>query len=124
MRKCPAFLAGPRLAAPRGITTHPGARVSSFSTYLLGFVIFTAGLALGAYLLDVPPLWILAGVIMLIGIGVLTATSRTKTRDLPPPGRGGYGTGPGTGHPPAGPTGPGTPPPPTTPPTNRPPGSY
>lgn len=57
--------------------------MSSFSTYLLGFVILIVGLALGAYLLGVPPLWIAVGAIVLIGIGVLSATSRTKPRDPP-----------------------------------------
>ena len=57
--------------------------MSSFSTYLIGFVILIIGLAIGAYLLGVPPLWITVGVISMIGIGVLTATSRTKPRDPP-----------------------------------------
>ena len=65
--------------------------MSAFATYLVGFIILILGLALAAYLLNVPPLWIVAGVIALIGIGVLTATSRTKTRDPahrdPPPPR-------------------------------------
>ncbi len=63
--------------------------MSAFATYLVGFIILILGLALAAYLLNVPPLWIVAGVIALVGIGVLTATSRTKTRDPahrdPPP---------------------------------------
>ena len=65
--------------------------MSAFATYLAGFIILTLGLALAAFLLDVPPLWIVAGVIAMIGIGVLTATSRTKSRDPvhrdPPPPR-------------------------------------
>ena len=65
--------------------------MSSFATYLVGFIILILGLALGAYLLNVPPLWIVAGVIALIGIGVLSATNRTKPRDPvhrdPPPPR-------------------------------------
>ena len=110
--------------------------MSSFSTYLLGFIVLTAGLALGAYLLNVPPLWILAGVIALVGIGILMATSRTKTRDIPRGGTGpGYGGGyGGTGHggtgygstgpgvPPTGTPGTNPPPPPTG--QNRPPGGH
>ena len=57
--------------------------MSSFSTYIIGFVIFVIGLALGAYLLNVPAMWIAVGVVVLIGIGVLMATSRTKPRDPP-----------------------------------------
>jgi heme A synthase len=59
--------------------------MSAFSTYLIGFIILIIGLGFAAYLLNVPTTWIVVGVIVLIGIGVLTATSRTKPRD-PPPG--------------------------------------
>ena len=59
--------------------------MSSFATYVLGFVIVIIGLAIGAYLLGVQTTWIAVGVIVLLGIGILMATSRTKTRD-PSPG--------------------------------------
>ena len=55
--------------------------MSSFTTYLIGFLILIIGLGLAAFLLNVPPMWIGVGVIVLIGIGVLSATSRTKMRD-------------------------------------------
>jgi hypothetical protein len=77
--------------------------MSSFGTYLLGFFILIVGLAVAAYLLNVPTLWILVGVIVMIGIGILMATQRTKPRDPPATGTGtggGYGAG---GNPPAGP---------------------
>jgi len=57
--------------------------MSSFSTYLMGFLILIIGVAVGAYLLDVPTQWIVVGVIVLIGIGVLTATSKTRPKDPP-----------------------------------------
>ena len=57
--------------------------MSSFSTYIVGFIILVVGLALAAYLLNVPTTWIAVGVIVLVGIGVLMATSRTKPRDPP-----------------------------------------
>jgi uncharacterized membrane protein len=57
--------------------------MSSFSTYLIGFIVLIIGLAVAAYLLSVPPTWIGVGVIVLIGIGILTGTSRTKTKDPP-----------------------------------------
>ena len=59
--------------------------MSSFSTYIIGFVILVVGLAMAAYLLDVPALWIAVGVIVALGIGVITATSRTKMKDPPGP---------------------------------------
>jgi hypothetical protein len=58
-------------------------RMSSFGTYLLGFLILIIGLAIGAYLLNVPPTWILVGVVVLLGLGILSATNRTKRRDPP-----------------------------------------
>lgn len=55
--------------------------MTSFQTYLLGFIIFVVGLAVAAHLLGVPPMWIGVGVLVLIGIGIISATSRTKPRD-------------------------------------------
>jgi MFS superfamily sulfate permease-like transporter len=55
--------------------------MSTFSTFLIGFIILILGLALGAYMLNVKPMWIMVGVIVMIGIGVLSATSQTKMRD-------------------------------------------
>ena len=57
--------------------------MSSFGTYLIGFIILIIGLAIAAVLLNVPTMWIVVGVIILVGIGVLTATSRTKMKDPP-----------------------------------------
>jgi len=59
--------------------------MSSFGTYLLGFLILIIGLGLAAYLLNVPTLWIAVGVIVLVGIGVLMATTRGKMKDPPAP---------------------------------------
>ncbi len=57
--------------------------MSSFSTYLIGFIVLIIGLAVGAYLVGAPPLWIGVGAIVLIGIGILSGTSRTKAKDPP-----------------------------------------
>ena len=54
--------------------------MSSFATYLIGFIILIIGLALAANLLGLPSTWILIGVVVLIGIGIITATTRTRTR--------------------------------------------
>jgi uncharacterized membrane protein YiaA len=71
--------------------------MSSFATYLIGFIILIIGLATAAYLLNAPPMWIGVGVIVMIGIGVLMATSRTKTRDPQPPDHTGGPRTPPTG---------------------------
>ncbi|HEY9228329.1 MAG TPA: hypothetical protein VIP11_16855 [Gemmatimonadaceae bacterium] len=55
--------------------------MSSFASYIVGFLILILGLGIAAYLLNVPSMWIAVGVIVLLGIGVLSATSRTKMRD-------------------------------------------
>jgi hypothetical protein len=57
--------------------------MSSFGTYLVGFIILIIGLGIAAYLLNVPPMWIMVGVIVLLGLGILMATSRTKPKDPP-----------------------------------------
>jgi positive regulator of sigma E activity len=59
--------------------------MSSFGTYLVGFIILILGLAIAAYLLNVPTMWIVVGVIIMIGIGVLMATTRGKQKDPPGP---------------------------------------
>jgi uncharacterized membrane protein YiaA len=59
--------------------------MSSFGTYLVGFLILILGLGIAAYLLNVPTMWIAVGVIVLIGIGVLMATTRGKMKDPPAP---------------------------------------
>ena len=58
--------------------------MTSFQTYLLGFIIVVAGLAAAAYMLGAPPVWIVIGAVVLLGIGILTATTRTKPRDPTP----------------------------------------
>jgi peptidoglycan/LPS O-acetylase OafA/YrhL len=55
--------------------------MSSFSTYLIGFIVLIIGLAIAAILLGVSPTWVVVGCIVLIGIGILTATTRTKPKD-------------------------------------------
>ncbi|HEY1342653.1 MAG TPA: hypothetical protein VGF59_34360 [Bryobacteraceae bacterium] len=53
----------------------------SFGLYMVGFIVLIVGLALGAYLLHVPAMWIGVGVIVLIGIGILTGVTSTRRPD-------------------------------------------
>lgn len=55
--------------------------MSSFQTYLLGYIILILGLAFGAHLLGAPGVWIGVGAVVLIGMGIIAATGRTKPRD-------------------------------------------
>lgn len=68
--------------------------MTPFQTYLVGFIILIVGLALAAYLLNAPPVWIAVGVVILIGIGVIMASNR----EAPPGGPRGPG-GPGDRYP-------------------------
>jgi hypothetical protein len=53
----------------------------SFGLYILGFVVLIVGLAMAAYLLHVPVMWIGVGVVILAGIGIISAVSTTRQRD-------------------------------------------
>jgi positive regulator of sigma E activity len=55
--------------------------MSAFATYLVGFIVLIIGLAVGASLLGLPTMWIAVGVIVLIGIGIISASSRNEPRD-------------------------------------------
>ena len=55
--------------------------MSSFSTYLIGYIVLIIGLTIAAYLLGAPPIWIVVGAIVLIGLGIVMATTRTKPKD-------------------------------------------
>jgi hypothetical protein len=54
--------------------------MDSFHTYLIGFVIFVVGIAIAAYLLGAPPVWIAVGLIILLGLGLISASSRRVER--------------------------------------------
>jgi predicted signal transduction protein with EAL and GGDEF domain len=47
--------------------------------YLVGFVVVIIGLAIAAYLLAVPPVWIAVGIIVLVGIAIMAAANRSDT---------------------------------------------
>ncbi|MDQ6718225.1 MAG: SoxR reducing system RseC family protein [Gemmatimonadota bacterium] len=55
--------------------------MSSFSTYLIGYIVLIIGLTIAAFLLGAPPIWIIVGAIVLIGLGIVMATTRTKPKD-------------------------------------------
>ncbi|GGP21007.1 hypothetical protein [Silvimonas iriomotensis] len=57
--------------------------MSSFALYLIGVVIAIAGLAYAAHLAHVPDHWLLAGLIIAIGLGIVGAVRNTRFRDPP-----------------------------------------
>jgi protein-S-isoprenylcysteine O-methyltransferase Ste14 len=53
----------------------------SFGIYAAGFAILIGGLAYAAHLMHVPPHWILAGGVVLVGMGILSAVKATRQKD-------------------------------------------
>jgi len=60
-----------------------GSAMSAFMLYVAGFFVLLAGLGYGAYLIHVPHTWIIVGVLVILGLGIMSAVSRTKRRDPP-----------------------------------------
>ncbi len=50
-----------------------------FFAYILGFLILIGGLAWAAIEAGAPRLWVMIGSMILMGVGMITAASRTRT---------------------------------------------
>jgi positive regulator of sigma E activity len=57
--------------------------MSAFLLYVIGYLVFIAGVVYAEYLLHVPQTWVLVTALVLIGLGVMSAVSHTKRRDPP-----------------------------------------
>ena len=55
----------------------------SFALYVVGFIIFIIGLAWAASIAGVAPLYIGVGTVILLGIGIFSAVSKTRSKDPP-----------------------------------------
>jgi hypothetical protein len=53
----------------------------SFALYLAGFIIFIGGVAWALSVAGVPELYIAIAVVILVGLGILTGVTRTRTKD-------------------------------------------
>jgi hypothetical protein len=53
----------------------------SFGLYAIGFAILIGGLTNAAYLVHVPTHWIVVGVIVLLGVGILSGVKATRQKD-------------------------------------------
>jgi len=53
----------------------------SFALYMVGFLIFMAGLIWGASVAGVPTLYIGIGALIILGLGIFSAVSRTRSKD-------------------------------------------
>ncbi len=54
--------------------------MSSFAAYMIGFLIIIAGLVYGAHLLGIPRHWIIVGVVVLLGLGLVKAVTNTRRK--------------------------------------------
>ncbi len=53
----------------------------SFAIYLTGFSILIGGVAWGLVIAGVPALYVVITSVILLGIGILTGVSRTRSKD-------------------------------------------
>jgi hypothetical protein len=53
----------------------------SFGLYILGYLVVIGGLTYGATLLHVSTHWIVVGVIVLAGLGIVTGVKATRQKD-------------------------------------------
>ena len=55
--------------------------MSKFGLYLMGYGLFVIGVAVAAFLLGAPPMWIAVGVLILLGVGIASGANKTKRDD-------------------------------------------
>jgi len=53
----------------------------SFGLYAGGFAIVICGLIYGAHLVHMPTHWIVAGAVVLLGLGILSGVRATRQKD-------------------------------------------
>jgi cadmium resistance protein CadD (predicted permease) len=53
----------------------------SFGIYLAGYLVIVIGLGYAAHLAHVPEPWTIAGVLIMIGLGIITAVTKTRQKD-------------------------------------------
>jgi len=57
-----------------------GIAVNWFNLAFVGWIILIAAVAIAAYRLGAPPIWIAIGSLALLGIGIISAVSKSKPR--------------------------------------------
>jgi len=53
----------------------------TFALYVFGFMIFIGGVAWGLITAGVRPLYVIIACVILLGIGILTGATRTRSKD-------------------------------------------
>jgi hypothetical protein len=54
----------------------------SFALYLLGFVLLTGGIAWALVTAGVPYLYVAIACVILVGLGIITGVSKTRSKDV------------------------------------------
>lgn len=57
--------------------------MSSFVIYAAGLLIVLGGLIYGASLMGLPHSWIIAGALVVLGLGVAVGVGKTRQKDTP-----------------------------------------
>lgn len=55
--------------------------MSNLVIYLIGTAFVAAGLAWAANELGAPPIWIIIGILIIIGLGIMAAVSKTRQKE-------------------------------------------
>ena len=55
----------------------------SFALYVVGFLVVIAGVAWGLIKAGAPTQWVVIASVVLLGIGILTGVTRTRSKDPP-----------------------------------------
>lgn len=53
----------------------------SFALYMLGFAILLIGVAWGLITAGVPQIWVIIACLIMLGLGIMAAVTRTKPKD-------------------------------------------
>ena len=55
----------------------------SFAIYVFGFLVLIGGVAWGLITAGVRPLYVAIACVIMLGIGILTGVTKTRSKDLP-----------------------------------------
>jgi hypothetical protein len=61
----------------------PERLIMSFAIYLAGFIILLVGVVWGMSVAGVPSIWIGVVALILLGLGIITGVSHTRSKDPP-----------------------------------------
>jgi NADH:ubiquinone oxidoreductase subunit 6 (subunit J) len=70
-----------RLATLLNFPSRESWSMTNFVVYLIGTILVVAGLAYGASRLGVSQVWIIAGALVIIGIGVMGGIVKTRQKE-------------------------------------------